>query len=68
MTQRKWLTIETAPRDGTPVFVRMDNFGKPENGDVRCWAWHNGSGWVEITAAPHRPFYLGSVTHWLPAK
>jgi hypothetical protein len=37
----EWQPIETAPKDGRPVWARGWNFNKEENGYHYQWAWWN---------------------------
>ena len=40
-----WQPISTAPTDGSPVWVKGDNWGNAMNGQHRCWAWWDGHAW-----------------------
>lgn len=62
-----WLPIDSAPRDGRPVWVKGNNYGDPERGHHCGWAYwdterhkwrESGTGDVATTL-----LYL---THWMP--
>jgi len=59
----QWQPIETAPKDGSPVWVKGYNFGDAENGEHRCWAWWNGNYWCDAVACD--PTMMTHLTHWL---
>lgn len=60
-TPQTWQPIETAPKDGTPILMRLEGFEWP---DVGAWfdAGRNGHdyGWWQSHTMPVRP------THWQP--
>ena len=60
-----WKPIDTAPKDGRPVWVRGHNWGDPEKGQYRCWAYWIGGAWLEATASG-TPSTLLYLVEWLP--
>lgn len=40
-----WRSINEAPKDGTPVFAKGNNYGKPECGVHCCWAYFKDGQW-----------------------
>ena len=58
----RWEPIETAPRDGRPVWVEGHNWGDPDCGIHRNWAWWDGSGWRE--AGGEGMVHLKYLTRW----
>jgi hypothetical protein len=66
-----WLTIETAPKDGTPILVYDNSYSHPI---VSMWkSEYNNTGWL----SPHEGYYEEEVsgdhcalkfnpTHWMP--
>jgi len=58
-----WLPIETAPKDGRPVWVRGKNFGEIGRGLHYCWAYFDGVKWYEPGFESSMLQYL---THWMP--
>lgn len=55
----KWREISTAPMDGRPVWVRGNDYG---SGPIHCcWAWWDGSNWIEAGTEAGTLLYL---THW----
>jgi hypothetical protein len=60
----KWLPIDTAPKDGRPVWVRGNNWGDPANG-IHCgWGWWNGSNWTDANMSEPGGL-LTHLTDWL---
>lgn len=55
-----WKPIDTAPKDGRPVWVRGDNWGEPGKGVHCCWAWwdEQEGDWIEEGADALRLKYL----------
>lgn len=66
----KWQTIETAPKDGTAIWVIDIGALRPEAGPAH-WSgssWHAGtlSDWLDIENAHEKWGYWPSPTHWMP--
>lgn len=59
----EWQTIESAPRDGRPVWVTGWNFGKVDGERHYCWAYWHGDQW---NSADAEPSHLQHLTHWMP--
>jgi hypothetical protein len=59
-----WQPIETAPRDGRPVWVKGWNWGDKTKGIHCCWAWFDGNHWAESGVEDARMEFL---FEWLPA-
>lgn len=60
----EWQDISTAPKDGSPVWVEGDNYGNPENGVHRCWAWWSDEAEQWKSGDPE-PSHLLFLTRWL---
>lgn len=65
-----WQPIESAPKDGRPVWVRGMDFGKPEGLVHTAWATFDSTA-GEWSSANKRTFatsghskYLKYLTHW----
>lgn len=61
----EWQPIETAPRDGSPVWVKGYNYGNPNSGEHRTWAWWDGNGWVDAFAIGESSV-LTYLVEWMP--
>ena len=61
-----WAPITTAPRDGSPVWVRGDNYNDPRNGQHHCWAWWDTTLGTWFNAHTPDSSRLEYLTHWLP--
>lgn len=70
MTQNEglcdWQPIDTAPRDGRPVWARGDNWGHQEKGQHCCWAWHDGANWKSADSDEDGQTTLAYLREWLP--
>ncbi len=44
-----WQPIETAPKDGRPVWARGYDYGDKSQGEHRRWAWWNGRYWQDAS-------------------
>jgi hypothetical protein len=58
-----WQPIETAPKDGTPVWVRGWNWGKEGTQRHACYAWWDGEEWRETKGSDEAGF-LRYLTDW----
>ena len=56
---RNWQPIETAPKDGTEVWVYVTAKEGLRSFETSC-AWHPDAGWCVDE--------IREVTHWLPLK
>ena len=73
----QWLPIETAPKDGTRIFVTglcADGSGKPwDSATVAYWyKGRNKQGWIDETLEKilhelvEQGYFLETLTHWMP--
>lgn len=60
-----WQPIETAPKDGRPVWVRGQDWGKFGNARHFGWAFFDGDVWKWADAARGNAVYL---TEWMPTS
>jgi hypothetical protein len=68
-----WQPIETAPKDGTPVWLWWPS---PDSEAITGWwseGWYEGdrlvrsdAGWVGNEASSHRLDEWSQPTHWMP--
>ena len=63
-----WQPIETAPKDGRPVWVKGDNYGNPMDGQHCCWAWWDGHSWLSDGAGADGSSELLYLVSWLPME
>lgn len=63
MDELDWKPIDTAPRDGRPIWVRGWNWGNESQGRHYSWAYWNGTDWQ---AAGAEASHLKYLTDWLP--
>lgn len=61
-----WQTIETAPRDGRPVWVRGNNYGDKSKGVHACWAWFDTDDWRSVDFSENGQSKLMYLTDWMP--
>lgn len=64
MTRSDWQPIETAPKDGTRVFLWLADEGFPVLGAWIAWEKGDEPGWFLFEM--HSYDDLHDVTHWLP--
>jgi hypothetical protein len=58
-----WQPIESAPRDGTRVYAKGRDFGKPDGDEHFVWVvWELGE-WLEADDENSTCWHL---THWMP--
>jgi hypothetical protein len=61
----EWKPIETAPKDGRPVWVKGNNKGDESYGQHYAWAYWDGSCWINVGSDE----CWGALTYlieWLP--
>jgi hypothetical protein len=60
----KWQSIDTAPRDGTPVLIHL-NGGMTR---IACWKDRGafGTGWRDPIGHAENAAILGEPLHWMP--
>ena len=59
----KWRKIETAPKDGTPIWVRGFDFGNPKGQKHYGWVHWDGERWLWAGCTDG---IASHITHWLP--
>jgi len=59
----KWQTIDTAPRDGTPVLLYFPGLSMR----IGCWKDRGpyGTGWRDPVGHAEQATILGEPTHWM---
>ena len=64
-----WKPIDTAPKDGRPVWSRGNNWGDPSKGQHCCWAYWDGSNWIaaEVDGEVDGGETLTYLTEWMEA-
>lgn len=61
-----WQPIETAPKDGGPVWVRGTNYGDQSKGLHACWGWFDGDDWRSVDFSENGQSKLMYLTGWMP--
>lgn len=61
-----WQPIESAPKDGRPVWVRGNNWGKPDSGHHYGWAYFDDDEWRWPDARNEEGGTATFLTHWMP--
>ena len=63
----EWQPIETAPKDGRPVWVRGNDWGEDAGPNHYGWAYFDSGKWMwpAPVAEGGEATYL---THWLPTQ
>ena len=64
--QAQWRPIETAPKDGSPVWVRGNNYGDESKGRHACFGWFDGVDWRSTDFGENGQSQLKYLTHWMP--
>lgn len=59
----EWQPIDSAPKDGRPVWVKGADWGDTDRGWHCIWAWWDGDHWRE--ASPHESV-LEHLRYWMP--
>jgi len=62
----KWEPLDTAPKDGRPVWVKGYNYNDPTKGIHCTWAWFNGEGWVNSAMTQYGQLTLTNLVAWFP--
>lgn len=62
----QWQPIETAPKNGVPVWVRGNNYGDEEKGLHACFGWFDGADWRSVDFGENGQSILKYLTHWMP--
>lgn len=57
----EWQDIETAPKDGRPIWATGWDYGRVDGGRHYTWAYYHGEEWKE---AGHDSSTLQHLTHW----
>lgn len=60
-----WKTIETAPKDGSPIWARGYDYGEKKNAMHYCWAWFDGKSWRASTMTPEGQAVLSYLVEWV---
>ncbi len=60
--EANWKPIDTAPKNGGPVWVRGNNNGKPEHGHHHTWAYWDGEHWIDAAGGETLTFLV----EWMP--
>lgn len=59
-----WKPIDTAPKDGRPIFAMGHNYGNPKAGEHRCWCWWDGMNWRSVGDGSEEPAELLYLFVW----
>ena len=59
------LPIDSAPKDGRPVWVIGWNYGDETRGEHRTWAYWYGGHWREAGAEESKLLFL---VYWMPME
>lgn len=59
-----WEPIDTAPKDGRPIWVRGNNYNDPERGQHCAWVYWDGDAWSGPLHDEDEPKFE-HLTEWL---
>lgn len=62
----EWRTIESAPKDGSPVWARGWDWGKPGTTRHVGWVYWNGDQWA-WSSGSSEPSFATHLTDWMPS-
>ena len=61
-----WHPIETALKNGSPIWVRGYNYGQSAQGYHCCWAWWDGANWIGSDMTEDGQTILLHLVEWMP--
>ena len=63
-----WQPIETAPKDGRPVWVRGNDWGEDAGPNHYGWAYFDSGKWMWPAPVAEGGGEATYLTHWLPTQ
>jgi|GEM_PF-5340035 len=61
----EWQPIETAPKDGRPVWAKGNNWGKTDAGEHFCWVYWDGDSWQSQSCSDHGSSTMLYLVAWM---